>query len=479
MPYVLYPLILCLIPIHSLYAQNITEVSKNNYISLLSMIEAILALGFFTLNFLFNNLNISAVILCINFFLLLYANYIFIALFSTYKRHKLKYKTGYSLVYIFLCGIISFFIAGLLRKFDFEFTNKFLFYTSLTITCFIILDIFQRQSTSKKAILSQETTIKNTNKINEIPDIYHIILDAHSGFANEELCDSTFKEALEERGFHVYENFMSNYTQTYLSLPSLLNMDYIDNLLGDQNQYYHSTTTYPLYPDNIVWKQLKTIGYECNIYVAKILENIFHNHKLKMESKKDNQLLNLIIFSSILKSAFNFKKDDYSNNFADLLEAYSKDSVKNHPQYRFLHALAPHLPYFFDENGCKLNHNKYFDDNNYNSYMKYVDKNIIQLIDKIKSKMKQNSIIIIHSDHGRHYSDSIWNVLCAIYFPNKEDHTCIPTDGTLVNLFRYLFNKIYSTEYKILDNLFYRNAELNQLEKIENPDISKRSECDE
>lgn len=147
------------------------------------------------------------------------------------------------------------------------------------------------------------------------------------------------------------------------------------------------------------------------------------------------------------------------------MEAFSNDKINDNPQYKFVHAYAPHAPYFFDELGNKINSSEYHDIRHFFTYTKYIDKKIIQLIDKIKSKMKKNSIIIIHSDHP---GIGAFNILCAIYFPNYNDHKCIPEDGTLVNLFRYLFNNLFATDYKILDNEFYARKNFVPI-KLDNP----------
>ena len=68
------------------------------------------------------------------------------------------------------------------------------------------------------------------------PDIYYIILDAYS--RDDVLQDfyqydnGPFISELEALGFYVARCSRSNYASTRLSLPSSLNMDYIDNLMS-------------------------------------------------------------------------------------------------------------------------------------------------------------------------------------------------------------------------------------------------------
>ncbi|NIM93570.1 MAG: hypothetical protein GTO18_07650, partial [Anaerolineales bacterium] len=67
------------------------------------------------------------------------------------------------------------------------------------------------------------------------PDIYYIILDAYAREDTlKEVYDydnSTFVNALEDRGFYVVDQSRSNYSYTSLSIASSLNMDYVENLI--------------------------------------------------------------------------------------------------------------------------------------------------------------------------------------------------------------------------------------------------------
>lgn len=475
MPYILYPLILCVIPLHSLYAQNLSEISRDNYFNVLGVIELILVLGYGLLYLITQDFGVAALLLCLNFFLLFYANYFFVGLFTPYKRIQNIYKKVYSISYIFLCGLLSLVLYFVCRHFNLIILNKIMFYSSITLLLFIFLDIFQKISISKEAISFHDINNKVDVQKDSLPDIYHILLDSHTGFAHEEYCDNTFKNALIDRGFDIYENFMSNYPLTHLSVTSMFNMTYIHNLLKNQN-YFPSTITYPLYANNLVFKQLKNKGYECNIYMDRLLQNVFFRHNIKMRRLSENQLLKLVIYHSIIKSAAYtyIRTNDGSERFKELLDAFIEDEVNDSPQYRFMHTLAPHSPYYYDENGAKLDSAKFHDDSNYFSYMKYIDKNIVELIDKIKFKMKDNSIILIQGDHGLLHTKTSWNVLCAVYFPNAKDKGCIPKNGTLVNLFRYLFNRLYSSDYEILGDSFYNHIG-NPLAEKPNSDVLERS----
>lgn len=477
MLYLLYPIILGMIPVHTLYAQNLSEISKESYLKVSVSIITIIVLGYSLLYLINRDISLSALLSCINFFLLLYANYFYIGMFSSYNRKLNAHRKIFAISYITICIIFSLILYIALKEVSLDCFNKIAFYISVTLTLFIFLDIHNKSEISKQAINTQldSTNLKNERSyISNFfkPDIYHIILDAHDGFSYPETCDKEFKKALEDRGFHIYENYRANYNYTSLSLPSMFNMDYIHNLIKNQNSY-NRAITYPLYAKNFVFNEFKELGYNCNLYINKMCQHIFSKENQNTKINIDIELKKLLSFSSIIHIIFSENYYRYPNDFTDMLDIYSKFKNDEVPNYRFMHLMAPHRPYYFDEFGNKLPQSEHINNKNYFSYMKYVDKHIISLIDKIKSKMKENSIILLHSDHPYNRGKE-FNILCAAYFPERDDYKCIEENGTLVNLFRYIFNKKLLTNYKILDDKFYLCNYLGDiLAEVKDTDIIK------
>ncbi len=72
------------------------------------------------------------------------------------------------------------------------------------------------------------------------PDIYYLIFD---GFGGSEILTDIFDtdilefiDQLEERGFYVAAGSKPNYSQTICSLPSSLNITYLDELSRNENR---------------------------------------------------------------------------------------------------------------------------------------------------------------------------------------------------------------------------------------------------
>ena len=70
-----------------------------------------------------------------------------------------------------------------------------------------------------------------------LPDIYYIILDEYAGAdsleKNFNFDNIEFISALSKRGFFMPSNSYSNYPYTLLSIPSILNMQYL-NFLSEE-----------------------------------------------------------------------------------------------------------------------------------------------------------------------------------------------------------------------------------------------------
>ena len=124
-----------------------------------------------------------------------------------------------------------------------------------------------------------------------------------------------------------------------------------------------------------------------------------------------------------------------------------------------MHFLAPHEPFFVTEDGKKIKEEGMRDIKNYFGYQKFVNKELLKLIDKIKLNMKENSIVIIHGDHSIHgFNENSHKILLACYFPPNINSNCIKENQSLVNLFRNLSNEVFGTEYEELEYESYNVA---------------------
>ena len=470
---ILFPYLLCTFPIHSIFAQNSTEISVFDYIFSLVLLVIVITLGVLGLNFFIGDIYVAEIIFCIIYFLLVYANYIFISQCSQYKRSLIKYQLTFLALFIICCVALSGIVVLVTKLISAQIISKIIFYTTAFITFFVIVDITKQLVELYTHNKQQTVNIKTLNTSN-LPDIYHIIADSHTGFDREGLCDEDFKKALKERGFEIYEKAKSNYNYTACSVPSMMNMEYIKDLADIKENFFAPTKTLKYYGNNAVSNILTQQGY----HLTKVTFNSYKHLLNNRNSKKKFILLKVFLNLSIL---YIFKElPDLSLKNANLKEIQSelKNFVRekiNAPKYFIGHLLAPHFPYVCREDGTP---NKLVNIKNvkyYFPYLKYIDKQLIKSIDDIKSNMNENSIIIIHGDHSiASHNDDRFKILLAIYFPKQYNPKCINNDCTLVNLFRRLFNEIFKTDYPILEDKFFPVQLLHgQAQLIESEEVFK------
>ena len=105
---------------------------------------------------------------------------------------------------------------------------------SITMIGFLVFNIstFAIMTSDDESSLEFSMVPIQISDIENKPDIYFIVLDEYAGFLQLEndfgYDNNEFRIELEKRKFSVVENSFSNYPNTSLSLPSIMNMMYFD-----------------------------------------------------------------------------------------------------------------------------------------------------------------------------------------------------------------------------------------------------------
>lgn len=474
--YNLFPLILCLIPVHSFYAQNIGEISFKNYIDAIIKLLLLIIGGVYVFDLFTSNINSANLLFSLTFFALIKAGYLFLSMFSQYQRSLKKVRYLFSGIYLFVLVIVLVLLYYLFLLYPTVsvLISKLTFGISCFISFFILLDIVNKlislKNISNKAEqedfqLDEEFKIEDIN-IEDCPDIYHIILDAHSGFNNLKYSDEYFKMELEKRGFHIYNDVRSNYNFTAMSFSSFLNFNYVDAFFPESEQPAQIKKMWAYYEKSQLFKILKKIGYKfvC-VYSYCFLRAMNHSYIEKNDFiNKILHMNNPIINLMIVFSLFNILElRDFKLCFNDtnlILSIFNSACLKtyNQPTFYYMHLLAPHYPYLKDENGNKIPFSEQSNSRYYMTYQKYINKQFLRNIDTIKRKMKKNSLVLLHSDHSISFDGNLNNsykILFAVYSPKEELKTCIPDNSTLVNMYRYVFNKLFNSNFEILSNRYF------------------------
>ena len=316
------------------------------------------------------------------------------------------------------------------------------------------------------------------------PNVFHIILDAYSGSSSLKkfygFDNSEFLNELEERGLNVITDSKSNYGGTYTSLPSLLNMKYLDDYEKNEDFDNHRKQ-YDMIADNIVMKNFKAMGYDIIVVhsgwgTTRDFEIADKTYCGTFDSLDDSQILISILNNSALKPFYvKLLVADQRAKILCQFDSIPKPIENNQkPVFVFAHMLIPHHPYVFDSNGEELDtttlelvdvsKNR---DYNYLKQLQFTNKKILEVVDYILTNSKTPPIIVIQSDHGS--TDSYKNTnpedvineamhnLNVYYLPYGGES--ILYDGfSQVNSFRSIFNYYFNGEYEILEDKHYWNV---------------------
>ena len=358
------------------------------------------------------------------------------------KKHRLDVKTS-------IANVVSMTMIGVLI---------------FSITSFSITTADDNSFANLSDIPVQISDVENK------PNIYFIILDEYAGFIQLKndfnFDNSNFSIELEKRDFFVGNESFSNYPNTSLSVPSIMNMiyfDFIPDKLGKDSK--NIRVVEKMINENNVMKILQANGYKIttldgvvgripNTYLADITlcSSIFD---INPDIRKNFALvyvpivgLQELVFSEVIRSKLEC-------SFSALID-FNEDP-KN-PDFVVAHLRFPHSPYIYDSFGNSISINDRGDKNAYLEQLKFANKKTLEIIDSIQERSSENIIIIV-SDHGYRYyinyenptiDDYIrgFNNLSAYYLPGEEKYETI----ALVNIFPIIFNSYLEMNYEILDN---------------------------
>lgn len=319
------------------------------------------------------------------------------------------------------------------------------------------------------------------------PDIYYIILD---GFGRDDVLREIydhdldpFLQSLENHGFVVTRASTSNYGQTRLSLASSLNGSYLDDLkdptAADEDPLRD------LIQDNGLVRALRGLGYTIVDFDTgyHLTENLGADIHLGPKSWGLSEFQTLVLRGSAL--AYLLPKEAARDPFAmararitaifDLLPSVAQYPG---PTFTFAHVLAPHPPFLFDANGKPIDHQNLtfalndgdeFQDpdpqvyiRGYRNQAAFLAGQVESMVQRLLASSPRPPIVIIQADHGPgsrmshrdvHKTDlhERFSILNAYHLP-KVDRKDIPQDITPVNTFRYVLDHYFQAELPLLPN---------------------------
>jgi len=326
---------------------------------------------------------------------------------------------------------------------------------------------------------------KNVNQISDIdkfPDVYYIILDGYAGQKSLELFanfdNSDFLDFLTEKGFYIASNSFSNYKETKYSIPSTLNMKYLNYMFdesGKGSSIDNDRKLIEISRDNAVIKNFKAKGYTTYAIEAGSAHTANMKVDFRLCKSKDlavtefhSMLIRTTILNPIQGNLFSSShREKILCGFSELSGMVNRNDS---PKFVLAHLMIPHQPFVFGPNGEPLiakiltleNKKESNSTPLYLDQLQFANKKMKEVLEKL-TETENPPIIIIQSDHGgrafeheNKYEDLLrrYNNINAYYFPD-EGRNMEFEKTTSVNSFRVLFNFLFDDDYELLEDRIF------------------------
>jgi YidC/Oxa1 family membrane protein insertase len=486
--YIRYPLLFSTFPLLSIYFTNIGELYFRQIVSLLILILFSTLILLVIAKAVFRDKNkavLFGVLMLILFFSFGHIVELFMGSNIVYRELMIKLIGTYMVLFF----LISYFLYK--SKRNLEKIARVFNVLSVCLFSIIVIRIVSYNISINDHELTLNTSndiqVENNDDLNkndkQYPDIYYLVLDgyANSGILKDvhNFDNSSFDNALEERGFYLAKDSRSNYLMTFLSLAATLNMDYINylkDIVGVDSK--ERSLTSQMISDNKVIKYLKNKGYKTVHFssgwgVTNISRMSDYNFS---KPNRIGEFSTTFLQTTILLPLIdNYAASSFTSNVLYTFDNIHKlDNIKE-PKFVFAHIVSPHPPYLFDENGEKVPTNIKLDNEwseaerkLYLGQLKFINKKTMESIDAILNK-SSNSIIILQSDHGTSFLGKDWEdpsdefiqerskILNAILLNNDSKKSLYPGISS-VNTFRIVFNSVFNDNFELLgDSTYFSN----------------------
>ncbi|HEX9666169.1 MAG TPA: sulfatase-like hydrolase/transferase [Thermodesulfobacteriota bacterium] len=499
------PFLISIYPVIFLYSENPGEI---RFVELLIPFAYLLGFGLYIFGSTFFFLrDLSKTSILVSIFLVIFYSYGY--LYDAISKFVIGgMNSVYFLIFVLILygGIV---ILILRRKKSLLPVTTFLNVVALTLVLISIFNIFFALST--QPIKSPDNNKIETDglvdshardDLKNSRDIYYIILDRYAradiltdvyNFDNSE-----FIQFLKHRAFYIVENSYANYQNTYLSLSSSLNMNYLHNLVKNRGDRANNLLALGELLGNFrLWQILKAKGYKYFHFGLGVNRNADFNYVINRTQSNSNLILDVIYQKSFLWACLSIF-DLHRGITEDLVDGYRlvhRERVLyqleklqqlpkiDGPTFAFAHFLIPHPPYVFEADGKSVSifeERSRTEEVNYLNQLKYTNKVIMDLVDILLNSSARKPIIIIQADEGPYpenydYKNILelssealkqkFGILNALYLPDISN-TALYADMSPVNTFRLVLNLYFGTDFSILPDKEYTLNDLDITDKV-------------
>jgi hypothetical protein len=513
--WILHPFLFTLFPITSMLAENISQVAVQDALRIAAISVLIVFLSLVIIKRIVGNWE-KAALICSGAVLIFFSYGHISSLLknwtlgsSLFDRHLFLFPLS-----IFIMLLWAWLILKVVRMFDnlSRFAN--LVSVGTLVLPVISLINYALQSTTDLSLSGFQYIEYEQARLpsdTEFPDIYYIILD---GYAREDILidlfdydNSDFLGFLEQNGFYVAKESKSNYSQTDLSLASSLNMVYLDFIVDSRGKgAINRLPLAELIENSQVISFLRSYGYQVITFNSgygptvidsadevwdSLTDDKFHAEDSVIGSTL-NPFENLLLRSTVMilltdtsivekGQGLNPPEDPlFTNHRLRILYILSKLQevpVMKGSNFVFAHIIAPHPPFVFGSRGEWLTppgsytlatEGDRFTGTTeeyilgYRDQLTHLNNLLIETLSSILGQSSPQPVIILQADHGPGASldeDSYESsnlkerasILNGFYFPDQDSTDLYPSIS-LVNTFRLVFNRVFKTDVKLLED---------------------------
>ncbi|HUG47470.1 MAG TPA: hypothetical protein VMP67_03555 [Candidatus Limnocylindria bacterium] len=331
-------------------------------------------------------------------------------------------------------------------------------------------------------------------------DIYYLVFDRYgseSSLAAEYgISDNDLYGWLAERGFEVAPAAHANYSRTALSLASVLNLDYLDDVAAQEGAASADYgPVHGMFQEHIVGRFLREQGYRyvhIGSWFNPTRRVAIADESLESESTTEfgavlDGTTALPLLASLLGEDEPMSPDDETHVEHGRFQFRALQRVIGDPGPKFVlaHVLLPHDPYTFDEDG------EYVPEaerrgvpvaEQYRAQLEYTNGQIKALVEALLARpAAQRPIIIVQADEGpypaRYDADVLgfdwrtatgaelemkFGILNAFYLP---DEAGLPTGASdlypsmsSVNTFRLVLGRYFGLDLPLLPDRSWVSA---------------------
>ena len=331
----------------------------------------------------------------------------------------------------------------------------------------------------------------------ERPDIYVILLDKYTGSAvlraQYGFDNAPFEAALRQRGFVVPAHARPNYTHTFLTLASMLNVRYLDDLTGRHGASGDWGTVYPLIENNRVMAFLHDRGYRLVTFPTEFGATRRNRYAdLQLPAPRDVRPELQAVWSHqtagpVLLTLWSrltggvMEVPPYLPSQPALMDwrfhaLASLPDTSGHPLFVFAHLLTPHEPYVYD---ARCHHRPSFWPltdaagdvvaRAYVAQIQCVNQKVVAAVDTILARSRTPPIILLQADHGHGRLGRLLPSLDQASPAAREDRTSVfaayllsrippdsvPADISPVNVMRLVLRRYFGADLPPLPEATY------------------------